>query len=60
MPLTDRDRRILDMLADGKRYKHIGRELGLCETTIRGEVRLICAKLDVPHKVAAVLKYKRS
>jgi len=58
MALSERDVRILSLLAEGKRYKEIGRVVGLSDTTVRGEVRLICARLDVGSKMEAVLKWK--
>ena len=60
MALTERDKKVLDMLAEGKCYKLIGRELGLCATTIGSQVGMICAKLDVKTRIEAVLKYKES
>lgn len=55
--LTERDRLILDKLIEGKHDKAIGRDLGLSETTVRGAIRLICAKLDAPGRLPAAVKY---
>lgn len=55
--LTDRDRLILEKLIEGKHDKAIGRDLGLSETTVRGAIRLICAKLGAPGRVAAAVKF---
>ena len=58
--LTDRDKQILEKLIEGKRYKEIGRDLRLSDSTVRGIVRLICAKMDVPSPIVAVVKYARN
>lgn len=58
--LSDRDKLILERLSEGKRDKEIARELGLHPITIRHEVRLICARLDVPNRMAAVAKWNET
>ena len=55
--LTDRDKQILELMIEGKHDKEIGRALGLSDITVRGVVRLICAKLDAPSRIAAAVKY---
>jgi DNA-binding NarL/FixJ family response regulator len=55
--LSDRDKRILGLLAEGKRDKEIAREVGIAHTTVRHEIRLICSRLDVPNRIAAVAKW---
>lgn len=55
--LSERDKQILEKLSEGKRDKVIGRELGLSDITVRGEIRLICARLDVPNRYAALAKW---
>lgn len=57
MPLTSREKQILEKLIEGKHDKQIGRELGITDNTVRGAIRLICAKLDVPGRVTAAVKY---
>lgn len=57
--LKDRDKLILTRLSEGKRDKEIARELGLHPITIRHEVRLICARLDVHTRIEAVAKWLR-
>jgi DNA-binding NarL/FixJ family response regulator len=57
--LSDRDRRILSLLAEGKRDKEIARVVGLAHITVRHEIRLICARMDVPNRLAAVAKWTK-
>ena len=55
--LTERDKLILEKLIEGKHDKEIGRELGLSDHTVRGAIRLICARLDAASRVQACVKY---
>ena len=57
MALTARDKLILEKLIEGKHDKQIGRELGLSDQTVRGAIRLICARLDAASRVQACVKY---
>ena len=59
MKLTQREAQVCDLLAEGKSYKEMSRETGLCVPTLRGVVRLICAKLDAPNRVAAAVNYTK-
>lgn len=59
MKLTTRETQILGLLADGRSYKEMARDTGLSAGTLRGAVRVICAKLDAPNRVAAAVKYER-
>jgi two-component system, NarL family, nitrate/nitrite response regulator NarL len=55
--LSDRDKLILTHLSAGKRDKEIARELGIADVTVRTEIRLICARLDVKNRYAALAKW---
>jgi two-component system nitrate/nitrite response regulator NarL len=53
--LTDRERAILELIADGKSNKEIGQELFLTEKTIKHYVTNILQKLRVRNRVQAAL-----
>lgn len=60
--LTDRELGILQLLADGKSNKAIGKELGLTEKTIKHYMSNILQKLQVRNRVEAAImaqKYSR-
>lgn len=47
------------MLSEGKRDKEIAKVIGLNHVSVRHEIRLICARLDVPNRYAAVAKWSK-
>lgn len=51
--LTDRERRVLELIAEGKTNRRIGRELHLSEKTIKHYVTNILNKLEVDNRTAA-------
>ena len=53
--LTDRERTILELIADGKSNKEIGQELFLTEKTIKHYVTNILQKLRVRNRVQAAI-----
>ena len=59
MKLTKREHQICALLAEGKGYKQMARETGLCVGTLRGAMRVICAKLDATNRVAAAVNYTK-
>jgi two-component system nitrate/nitrite response regulator NarL len=52
--LTDRERRVLQLLARGATTRRIGQEMFLSEGTIRGEIRALTQKLGVANRVQLV------
>lgn len=59
-PLTDREREILDLLAEGLLKKEIAARLGIGYSTVDTHVSHIYAKLQVPNAPAAVSEaYRR-
>ncbi|GAA1163325.1 response regulator transcription factor [Streptomyces hebeiensis] len=54
--LTDREQDVLRLLAHGHSNREIARELYLSETTVKGYVRGLLTKLDVPSRLAAVIR----
>jgi two-component system, NarL family, nitrate/nitrite response regulator NarL len=58
-PLTDRQRLVLRMIAEGKRDKAIARELGISTTTVRDYIERILHNLgavDRPNAVAIAMR----
>ena len=55
-PLTPREREVLDLLAEGRRYREISERLGISVETVRTHVRHIYEKLHVHSRTEAVMK----
>jgi DNA-binding NarL/FixJ family response regulator len=61
--LTDREREILSLIAEGRTNKGVGDRLGLSQSAVRKHVSSIFAKLDLPdsdddhRRILAVLAY---
>jgi DNA-binding NarL/FixJ family response regulator len=49
-PLTDRERQIAELYANGMRYKEIGRKLQLAPSTIHTRLSAIYVKFDVSNQ----------
>jgi DNA-binding NarL/FixJ family response regulator len=64
--LTDREREVLSLMAEGLTNNAIARRLVLAERTVEGHVRSVLMKLDLPEsddahrRVLAVLTYLRT
>ncbi len=64
--LTDREREVLSLMAEGLTNSGIARRLVLTERTVEGHVRSVLAKLDLPdddsahRRVLAVITYLRA
>jgi DNA-binding NarL/FixJ family response regulator len=54
-PLTARELDVLRLVADGKSNREAGEALGLTENTVKGYLKSIIAKLDVPDRTSAAL-----
>jgi DNA-binding NarL/FixJ family response regulator len=52
--LATRERAVLELMAAGKHYRQIGRELGISEKTVRNYASNIFGKLHVSDRVAAI------
>ncbi len=57
--LTDRERNILDLVAEGKTNKEIGTDLFLSEKTVKHYMTNVLQKLQVRNRVEAALLAKR-
>ena len=64
--LTDREREVLSLMAEGLTNNAIARRLTLTERTVEGHVRSVLTKLDLParedahRRVLAVIAHLRS
>lgn len=64
--LTEREREVLSLMAEGLTNSAIARRLVLTERTVEGHVRSVLMKLDLPtsddahRRVLAVIAYLRS
>ncbi len=58
--LTERERRILELIAEGRTNREIGEALYLAEGTVRNLVSQILAKLGVQTRAEAAARYARS
>jgi DNA-binding NarL/FixJ family response regulator len=54
-PLTDREREVLVLVAQGKANKEIARQLGIGERTVRTHVSSILGKLGLASRTQAAL-----
>ncbi|MDQ1910263.1 response regulator transcription factor [Paenibacillus sp. GD4] len=56
-PLTEREREVLGLMADGKNTKEIARQLYLTTGTVRNYISVILDKLDVTNRVEAIKRF---
>lgn len=56
-PLTDREKEVLELIADGKNTKEIATELYLTTGTIRNYISIILDKLNVSNRVEAIKRF---
>ncbi|MCK0472002.1 response regulator transcription factor [Halalkalibacter sp. APA_J-10(15)] len=57
-PLTERERQVIELMADGKSTKEIASELFLTNGTVRNYISVILDKLDVSNRIEAIAKIK--
>lgn len=57
--LTERQERVLELLATGKTNGAIARELGISVSTVRGHLESIYRKLQVTNRTEAVAVWLR-
>jgi DNA-binding NarL/FixJ family response regulator len=58
--LTEREREVLDLMADGLRNHAIADRLGLSEKTVRNHVSNVLVKLQVSDRTAAAIKAREA
>ena len=57
-PLTEREKEVLSLMADGKNTKEIASELYLTTGTVRNYISAILDKLDVSNRIEAIMRFK--
>ncbi|MBD8499474.1 MULTISPECIES: response regulator transcription factor [Paenibacillus] len=57
-PLTDREKEVLELIADGKNTKEIASQLYLTTGTVRNYISVILDKLDVSNRIEAIMRFK--
>ncbi|MGE5701967.1 MAG: response regulator [Clostridia bacterium] len=57
-PLTEREREVLGLIADGKNTKEIASQLYITTGTVRNYISVILDKLNVSNRVEAIMRFK--
>ncbi|NMO95120.1 response regulator transcription factor [Paenibacillus lemnae] len=57
-PLTEREKEVLGLIADGKNTKEIASELYLTTGTVRNYISVILDKLGVSNRIEAITRFK--
>lgn len=57
-PLTDREKEVLELVADGKNTKEIADELDIKTGTVRNYISTILDKLEVKNRIEAITQFK--
>lgn len=57
-PLTERERQVVQLMAEGKNTKQISKELFITTGTVRNYVSVILDKLEVSNRIEAISKIK--
>ncbi|MCR8846382.1 response regulator transcription factor [Paenibacillus sp. SC116] len=57
-PLTEREKEVLELIADGKNTKEIASQLYLTTGTVRNYISVILDKLDVSNRIEAIMRFK--
>ncbi|MEK0317039.1 response regulator transcription factor [Cohnella sp. 56] len=56
-PLTEREKEVIGLMADGKNTKEIASELFLSNGTVRNYISVILDKLDVSNRIEAIKRF---
>ncbi|MGE6628879.1 response regulator [Bacillus sp. NPDC077027] len=57
-PLTDREKAVLELVADGKNTKEIANALSIKNGTVRNYISMILDKLEVKNRIEAITRSK--
>jgi two-component system, NarL family, response regulator DesR len=57
-PLTDREKKVLELVADGKNTKEIAEVLSIKTGTVRNYISIILDKLEVKNRIEAITQSK--
>ncbi|MBN6886827.1 two-component system, NarL family, response regulator DesR [Cytobacillus horneckiae] len=58
-PLTDREREVLELIAEGRSTKEIAQELNIKTGTVRNYISAILDKLEVTNRIEAITQSKQ-
>ncbi|KGX86092.1 response regulator transcription factor [Pontibacillus litoralis] len=57
-PLTEREKQVIQLMADGKTTKDISNELYITPGTVRNYISVILDKLEVSNRIEAISRFK--
>ena len=57
-PLTEREKQVIELIADGKTTKEIAGELFITNGTVRNYISVILDKLEVSNRIEAISRFK--
>ncbi|MEK6989860.1 response regulator transcription factor [Paenibacillus sp. FSL K6-1566] len=57
-PLTEREKEVLGLIADGKNTKEIASQLFITTGTVRNYISVILDKLGVSNRIEAITRFK--
>lgn len=59
-PLTEREKQVIELMANGKGTKEIAKELSIKTGTVRNYISVILDKLDVSNRIEAISRFKEN
>lgn len=57
-PLTEREKQVIELIAEGKNTKEIASELFITNGTVRNYISIILDKLEVSNRIEAISRFK--
>lgn len=57
-PLTEREKQVIELVAEGKDTKEISNELSITTGTVRNYISVILDKLEVSNRIEAIARFK--
>ncbi|MDG5471966.1 response regulator transcription factor [Jeotgalibacillus sp. ET6] len=57
-PLTEREKQVIELIAEGKNTKEIASELFITNGTVRNYISVILDKLEVSNRIEAISRFK--
>ncbi|NOU67408.1 response regulator [Paenibacillus sp. LMG 31461] len=57
-PLTEREKEVLNLIADGKNTKEIANQMYITSGTVRNYISIILDKLNVSNRIEALMRFK--
>lgn len=57
-PLTEREKQVIELMADGKDTKEISKQLFITQGTVRNYISVILDKLEVSNRIEAISRFK--